>query len=87
MGSYSRARRTVSRGPDADRRQGKADVLDAAVEAAAGAVPARGEALDGGAGKGRAESAVGGFERAKTALDIETLLSGGECVDGLAEER
>lgn len=87
MGSYSRARRTVSRGPDADRRQGEADVLDAAVEAAAGAMAARGKAIDGGAGKGCTESAVGGFERAKTALDIKTVLGGGECIDGLAEER
>ena len=47
----------------------------------------RGKAVDGGPGQGCAESAVGGFERAKTALDIETMLGGGECIDGLAEQR
>lgn len=47
---------------------------------------ARRKAIDSGAGKGCTESAVGGFERAKTALNIETFLGGGECIDGLAEE-
>ena len=35
---------------------------------------ARGQAIDGGAGKGGAESAVGGFEQTKPALDIEPVL-------------